>query len=97
MFRKGETFVLVATDSYELGVDNPNITQVIRIGCPRNLGVFLQEVGRAGRKPDCTAEGMLLFNECVDDKRLGQWLKKALVSSVTDPKVEDVKTEILFT
>ncbi|MCY3928217.1 MAG: helicase-related protein [Acidobacteria bacterium] len=97
MFQQGETSVLVATDSYELGVDNPNVNQVIRIGCPRNLGVFLQEVGRAGRKPDCTAQGMLLFNEYIDDKRLGQWLKAALDSSAKDPKVEAVKSEILFT
>ena len=41
---------------------------------------------------------MLLFNESVDDKRLGQWLKSALENpSTTDPKVEAVKTEILFT
>ena len=49
-FLQGDTSVLVATESYELGVDNPNINQVIRIGCPRNLRVFLQELGRAGRK-----------------------------------------------
>ena len=97
MFQQGETSVLVATESYELGVDNPNVNQVIRIGCPRNLGVFLQEIGRAGRKPDCTAQGMLLFNEYIDDKRLGQWLKAALDSSAKDPKVEAVKLEILFT
>ena len=40
-FLQGEITVLVATESYELGVDNPNISQVIRIGCPCNLGVLL--------------------------------------------------------
>jgi len=34
---------------------------------------------------------MLLFNECVDDKCLSQWLKAPLVSSLTDPKFEAVK------
>ena len=68
MFQFGETSVLVATESYELGIDNPNINQVIRIGCLRNLGVFLQEVGRAGRKPDSTVIGLLLFKEYIDDK-----------------------------
>ena len=71
-FLHGETSILVATESFELGIDNPNISQVIRIGCPRNQGVFLQEVGRAGRKPDSVAQGFLLFNEYIDDKRLGQ-------------------------
>ena len=97
MFQQGETSVLVATESYELGVDNPNVNQVIRIGCPRNLGVFLQEIGHTGRKPDCTAQGLLLFNEYIDDKHLGQWLKAALDSSTNDPKVETVTLEILFT
>ncbi|XP_065893823.1 uncharacterized protein [Dysidea avara] len=54
---------------------------VIRIGCPRNLGVLLQELGRAGRKPNSTALGLLLFNEVQDDKRLGVWLKSALEKS----------------
>ena len=63
--------MLVARESYELGVDNPNVDQVIRMGCTRNLGVFLQEVGCAGRKLDCMAQGMLLFNEYIDDKHLG--------------------------
>ena len=49
MFQVGETSVLVAAESYEVRVNNPNINQVIRIGCPRN---FLQEIGRAGRKPN---------------------------------------------
>ena len=40
---------------------------------------------------------MLLLNEYVDDKRLGRWLKTALDSSAKDPKVEAVKSEILFT
>ena len=68
MFQQGETSVLVAMGLYELGVDNPNVNQVIRNGCPRNLGVFLQEIGHAGRKPHCTSRGMLLFNEYIDEK-----------------------------
>lgn len=40
-FFVGDLTVLVATESFELGVDNPNINQLIRIGCSRNLGVLL--------------------------------------------------------
>ena len=75
---KGDASVLVATESYELGVDNPRNNQVIRIGCPRNLGVLLQEFGHAGRKDGMVANAFLYFNECVDDKRLGLWIKEAL-------------------
>ena len=58
-FFQGDTSVLVATESFELGVDNLNTTQVIRIGCPRNLGILLQELGRAGRSPGSIAKGSL--------------------------------------
>ena len=48
--------MLVATESFELGVDYTNITQVIKIGCPCNLGVLLQELSRAGRNPGSIAK-----------------------------------------
>jgi len=94
-FLKGDITVLVATESYELGVDNPNIDQVIRIGCPRNLGVLLQEFGRAGRTPDTVASGLLLFNEVQDDKRLGLWLKSALKES--NATIDEAKSEVVST
>lgn len=87
--------VLVATESFELGIDNPNINQVVHIGCPHNLGVLLQEVGRAGRQKDSTANGLLLFNECIDDKRLDLWLKSALDSSDVSSQLEKVRNEML--
>ena len=31
-FLRGEISIVVTTESYELGVDNPNVSQVIRIG-----------------------------------------------------------------
>jgi len=92
---QGELSVLVATESFELGVDNPNINQVIRIGCPRNLGVLLQEVGRAGRKPGSIANGLLLFDEYVDDKRLGLWLKTTLDERVENAALQSVKADML--
>ena len=96
-FLQGSYSVLVATESYELVVDNPNITQVIRIGCPCNLGVLLQELGRAGRKPNSTASGLLLFNEVQEDKRLGVWLKSALECKEENAHIEQAKSEVINT
>ena len=96
-FFRGEISVLVATESYELGVDNPNVSQVIRIGCPRNLGVLLQEMGRAGRRPGAKANGILLFNEYIDDKRLGLWLKSALDCQEEDRSMQLGKADVLST
>ena len=43
---------------------------IVRVGCPRNLGILLQEFGRAGRKEGMVANGLLLFNEYIDDKAI---------------------------
>jgi len=93
-FLKDDVSVLVATEAFELGVNNPRITQVVRVGCPRNLGVLLQEFGRAGRKEGMVANGLLLFNEYIDDKRLGLWLKSVL-DTATDDTAEVEKCEIV--
>jgi len=63
-FLKGEAPVLVATEIYEFGVD---ITEVVRIGCPRDI--LLQEFGHAGRKQCMLANAILYFNEYIDDSR----------------------------
>ena len=94
-FLKGDIPVLIATESFELGVDNPKVKQVIQIGAPRNLGVLLQEFGQAGRKAGMIASGCLYFNEYVDDKRLGLWLKSSFDSRTSDDAHEAVKLEVL--
>ena len=91
----GELSALVASKSYELGVDNPNIYQVVRIGCPRNLSVLLQVIGRAGRQSDSIGNGLLLFNEAIDDKRFGLWLKSALDGSDKSPAMEKAKHDMI--
>ena len=92
----GKISVEERTESFELGVDNPNINQVVRIGCPRNLGVLLQEVGRAGRQKDSTANGLLLCNEHIDDKHLGLWLKSALdCRDQPSSDLEETKLEMI--
>jgi ATP-dependent DNA helicase RecQ len=67
--------VLCATESYKVGVHNPHVDFVVRIGCMRNMNVLLQEFGRAGRGEENSAVGQLLVNEHKDDQRLGYWLK----------------------
>lgn len=58
---------------------------------------LLQEVGRAGRKADSIANGLLLFDEYIDDKRLGLWLKTALHASTEDAALQSVKADMLST
>ena len=58
-------------------MDNPNINQAIRIGCPSNLGVLLQELDRVGRITGSLAQALMYFNEVIDVKQLSLWLKSA--------------------
>ncbi len=74
-FCNQEFHVLCATESYEVGIHNPHIEYVTRVGCLPNIGVLLQEFGRAGHVENCSSDGLLLFNENKDDKRLGYWIK----------------------
>ena len=71
-FRNKDFQLLVATESYEVGTHSPHVHSVIRLGCMRNLGVLIQEFGRAGRGGE-QADGYLWFKEYKDDQRLTYW------------------------
>ena len=73
-FRAKEFQVLVATEAYEVGMNSPHVTLVFRVGCMRNVGVVVQEFGRAGRN-DNASDGFLLVNENKDDQRLIFWMQ----------------------
>ena len=71
-FRNKEFQILIATESYEVGTHSPHVHTVFRIGCMRNVGVVIQEFGRAGRSGE-QSDGFLFFNEHKDDQRLTYW------------------------
>ena len=54
-------------------------------------------MGRAGRSPGAKANGILLFNEYIDDKRLGLWLKSALDCQESDHLIQQDKADVLLT
>ena len=95
-FLEGLTSILAATESYELGVNNPNVGEIVQVGSPRNLCVLLQEFGHAARKEGVIANAYLFFNKPMDDKCLGLWLKSSLESE-NDAAHEAVKEEIFCT
>ncbi|MDJ0976384.1 MAG: RecQ family ATP-dependent DNA helicase [Planctomycetota bacterium] len=53
--------LMVATNAFGMGVDRPDIRQVIHYDVPRTVEAYVQETGRAGRDGD-PARITLLFN-----------------------------------
>ncbi|HLG01847.1 MAG TPA: DEAD/DEAH box helicase [Acidimicrobiia bacterium] len=57
--RDGDLKALVATASLELGIDVGPVELVCQLGSPRNIGVFLQRVGRANHHRSGVPKGIL--------------------------------------
>jgi ATP-dependent DNA helicase RecQ len=66
-FMSGDAQVMVATKAFGMGIDKPDIRQVIHYNFPDSLESYYQEAGRAGRdeKP---ARALLLYK--LEDRRI---------------------------
>ena len=59
-FAAGELDVVVATNAFGMGIDEPDVRAVVHLGPPGSIEAYYQEVGRAGRD-GAPALGLLLF------------------------------------
>ncbi|QHT66185.1 RecQ family ATP-dependent DNA helicase [Rhodocytophaga rosea] len=62
-FMNGDIQVIVATTAFGMGVDKDNVSMVIHYTISDSLENYVQEAGRAGRKPDLQASCYVLFDE----------------------------------
>ena len=45
----GVVKVIVCTKTFGMGIDQPDIEVIVRIGCPQSIEDMIQEFGHAGR------------------------------------------------
>ncbi|MEX1001962.1 MAG: RecQ family ATP-dependent DNA helicase [Crocinitomicaceae bacterium] len=62
-FKNNKFPVLVATKSFGMGIDKPNIRYTIHLGLPGSIESFYQEAGRAGRDRKNAQSILILSND----------------------------------
>ena len=74
-FRSGEPVVVVATIAFGMGVDRPDVRQVVHLDMPDSPEAYYQQVGRAGRDGE-PAHTLLLYGG-EDIARARHWLEQS--------------------
>ena len=87
-FMAGEDIVVVATVAFGMGIDKPDIRNVVNYGVPSDIETYYQEIGRAGRD-GLPSKATMYY--CENDFATMRFL----VSQSADPQQVKLKTHSL--
>ncbi|WP_294411279.1 DEAD/DEAH box helicase [uncultured Ruminococcus sp.] len=66
-FAEGKSKILVASDELGIGINLPNISNVIHFGLPLSKNEYVQEIGRAGRAHEKVKSYILYLDQSIDN------------------------------
>ena len=90
-FLTGQVPIIVATVAFGMGIDKPDIREIIHYGPPKTVEEYAQQIGRAGRD-GLSAQCTLIYSPADFDKYLGDFYMGQLTDTAKQVTRENIQT-----